>query len=1213
MSQTDEQAMLNQTSPGALRAMFEGSADAIFLLDDHSIIDCNPAAARMMKCERSRLLGSPLEPFLPERQPDGQPSSQGWAEQVRIALDQRAHSFEWSWRSSSGEPFTAEISLAGIDYDGQRLLFSIWRDITARKMAEKDQSENVKILRLLFDSPQVGLTVIQNGRIEMANVGMVALTGYTEAELHGMPWTQLLIPEDREAVAEILQKHLAGEPAPGEKITQVVLKDGQTQAPVNLIISIISYYGQPAALVTFRNLTERMRSEAVLREMLARRAQQVKVSTEVAVEMATAPTVDDLYRRAVTLIKERLGYYHTQILRYEPALNAVVLIRGYGEVGEKMLAAGHRLSLGQGLIGVAAATGQVVMRPDITDDAEWQPNKLLPGTKGEIALPIKKGGEILGVLDVQSDQAGALTLDDQFLLESLCGQIAIFQETTRLRQEMQERLNELNKLYEETTREGWATFRASNQLPGGYSYDRSDVRVDESIWVNEIETAVRQKNLVPAGEENGAAVAPLTVRGEVIGALGIYADPQHVLTDEELSLIEQVSEQVALALESARLFEQTSVALDEAEKLYNFSRNLAEAADLDAVIAAVVEAASISSVCRAELVTFEHNSLGELSSGTVKASWFNGQGDSQGIPVGTQFDRAYVKGMLSQFQSSQPVFLKDAGPEARRRGIFSVAVLPLWVGNSQIGFLMLQIDTPHEFTDDEKRPMVSLAQQAAITIQSRLLFDQVASSEARFRDISTSSADWVWEMDAQWQYTYCSERVQDAMGYSAAEMLGKTAFDFMIPEDAARVGEIFNDLRAGKAPIVDIENRIRAKNGQERTMVTSGVPVLDEQGSLAGYRGVDRDITERKALEAAILKDRAQLAEAMEAARMASWEFDIEARTFMFNDAYFKFLGTTLEEEGSYVMPAANFIEKYVQAENVQELQQQMQAAVETTDPNYRSEFEIGLRKYDGTLRSVLVSLRVEMDAQGKTLRMFGTNQDITERKQAQETIAKRAVELATVAEITTRVSTIQNPEEMLQTVVDLTRQVFNLYHVHIYLMNESTKTLAISKGAGEIGRKIVAEGREINFGAEKSLVARAARTRQGIIVNNVQSDPEFLAHPLLPDTRSEMAVPMIGGDRLLGVIDVQDSQVNRFTPEDVNIMTTLAAQVAVSLQNARSYARAQRQAEREALINAISERIQATSSVENALQVAVREIGRALGAQHTAIKLGLERKLDGE
>ncbi|RPI87061.1 MAG: GAF domain-containing protein, partial [Chloroflexi bacterium] len=216
-------------------------------------------------------------------------------------------------------------------------------------------------------------------------------------------------------------------------------------------------------------------------------------------------------------------------------------------------------------------------------------------------------------------------------------------------------------------------------------------------------------------------------------------------------------------------------------------------------------------------------------------------------------------------------------------------------------------------------------------------------------------------------------------------------------------------------------------------------------------------------------------------------------------------------------------------------------------------------------------------------------------------------------AEIATKVSTIQNPEEMLQTVVDLTKQVFGLYHVHIYLLSETGNTLIISKGAGEIGRKMVAEGREIAMDAEKSLVARAARARQGVIVNDVQAVPEFLSHPLLPDTRSEMAVPMIGGDQLLGVVDVQDALVERFTPEDVNIMTTLAAQIAVSLQNARSYARAQRQAEREALINAISERIQATNSVENALQVAVREIGRALGAQHTAVRLGLERKLDGE
>jgi PAS domain S-box-containing protein len=234
---------------------------------------------------------------------------------------------------------------------------------------------------------------------------------------------------------------------------------------------------------------------------------------------------------------------------------------------------------------------------------------------------------------------------------------------------------------------------------------------------------------------------------------------------------------------------------------------------------------------------------------------------------------------------------------------------------------------------------------------------------------------------------------------------------------------------------------------------------------------------------------------------------------------------------------------------------------------------------------------------------------DVTEVKQAQDTIAKRARELEKVASVSTSVSTIQTPDEMLQTVVDLTKESFDLYHAHIYLFDEAEKMLVLTKGAGEVGRQMVAEGRKIALGAEKSLVARAARSRQGVTVNDVRQDPDFLPHPLLPETRSEMAVPMIAGDRLLGVIDVQDEEVGRFSQEDINILTTLAAQVAISLQNARSYARAQRQAEREALINIISERIQATNSVETALQVAVREIGRALGAQHTAIRLGLERK----
>ena len=166
-----------------------------------------------------------------------------------------------------------------------------------------------------------------------------------------------------------------------------------------------------------------------------------------------------------------------------------------------------------------------------------------------------------------------------------------------------------------------------------------------------------------------------------------------------------------------------------------------------------------------------------------------------------------------------------------------------------------------------------------------------------------------------------------------------------------------------------------------------------------------------------------------------------------------------------------------------------------------------------------------------------------------------RAHELETVAEVSATTATLLDPDRLLQTVVDVTKERFNLYHAHIYLADDAWQTLLLAAGAGEVGRKMVEEEHAIGMDAEKSLVARAARERKAAIVNDVHSDPGFLPNPLLPETRSEMAVPMIVGDKVIGVFDVQAERINDFSDEDANIYTTLASQVAVALQNARLYA----------------------------------------------------------
>ena len=141
---------------------------------------------------------------------------------------------------------------------------------------------------------------------------------------------------------------------------------------------------------------------------------------------------------------------------------------------------------------------------------------------------------------------------------------------------------------------------------------------------------------------------------------------------------------------------------------------------------------------------------------------------------------------------------------------------------------------------------------------------------------------------------------------------------------------------------------------------------------------------------------------------------------------------------------------------------------------------------------------------------------------------------------------------------VDLAKARFDLYHAHIYLLDELGQTLNLVVGAGDVGQQLVSEGWSIPIDQEQSLVAQVARTGEGVIVNDVRQNPHHLPNPLLPDTRSELAVPLIVGGMVLGVLDVQSDQVNRFTQQDVQLKTTLASQVAVALQNAEQYEFAQ-------------------------------------------------------
>lgn len=175
----------------------------------------------------------------------------------------------------------------------------------------------------------------------------------------------------------------------------------------------------------------------------------------------------------------------------------------------------------------------------------------------------------------------------------------------------------------------------------------------------------------------------------------------------------------------------------------------------------------------------------------------------------------------------------------------------------------------------------------------------------------------------------------------------------------------------------------------------------------------------------------------------------------------------------------------------------------------------------------------------------------IQQHQLVEKTLIRRMAELETAAEVSTAVATILESDRMLQSVVDLTRNRFDLYDAHIYLVDDTGKALKLVVSARTLGQRIMAEGRRIAIDQPKSPVAQVVRTRQGLLLNYLRQSTDCEARIFLPEVQSVVAVPMIAGETLWGVLSVQSDEDAHFTADDVRVYTSLAAQVAVALKNA--------------------------------------------------------------
>jgi len=141
------------------------------------------------------------------------------------------------------------------------------------------------------------------------------------------------------------------------------------------------------------------------------------------------------------------------------------------------------------------------------------------------------------------------------------------------------------------------------------------------------------------------------------------------------------------------------------------------------------------------------------------------------------------------------------------------------------------------------------------------LLEETREYKERYRALVEDISDWIWEIDRNGKYTYASPKVKDLLGYIPHEVIGKTLFDFMPVGETERVRATFQACVELKNPIIRLENINLHKDGRTVVFETSGVPIFDAKGNLWGYRGVTRDITERKKMEKELLQKNIELME----------------------------------------------------------------------------------------------------------------------------------------------------------------------------------------------------------------------------------------------------------------------------------------------------------------------------------------------------------------
>jgi PAS domain S-box-containing protein len=728
---------------------------------------------------------------------------------------------------------------------------------------------------------------------------------------------------------------------------------------------------------------------------------------------------------------------------------------------------------------------------------------------------------------------------------------------------------------------------------------------------------------------------PIQIGERLIGVLNIQSDSPNAFDFETVPTFSALANQVATGLRNVELLETTQVSLQETAVLYEASREISETTkdeELNSKISDLFNQttyasilfdldgnnATISNIGDAMSTPADKSLIGvsiPLAAGKVKL-------ETDGPQVITNFQ------ILTDFSQITPYF--------GRRGCNSIGIIPVFEGKALLHFLVLGSRDEKPLTPERIRPYLSLAETIGVTFERIHLIEKLGQKENEF---STFNSVVQTSLENSDLFTLCSslhEKINSSFGNELGFCVAlNTAENEQVQVPYLKDQELINI--EGYSYSTDLLSQIihQPDNKYLSTADDAGLYLIDSpasQHSIRSWMGYPM-VMGGKVIGAIIVFDPTRNGvftlenynvNALIASQVTLAISDYlmqkqlqEMRSLYIQENFMlDSLLTNIPDRISYKGKNNEFVKVSKSLANYLGFTDQnalvgkidnYHYVVEDTENNVNVDSEVIstltpiLNKYetwknrDGSTESIVSNKVPLLTNDGEVFGLLSISRNVTEQIKAEQLAKHRADQLTTASEIA-KDSTAgsMDVQVTLARLVELIRSRFGFYHASIFLIDTLGKNAVLRESTGEAGAQLKSAGHKLAVGST-SIVGQTTAKGEPVVISDVTAEENYFANPLLPDTRSELAIPLKIGDKVIGALDVQSKSLDAFSQEDINILQVLSDQIAVAIQNADLYTHTNQSLSRYRLLHQITSGNVQTMAADDAVRNTIETLHQAM------------------